>query len=304
MIMEVRNDVSNWYERMNGALNYIEDHLLDDIDLKEVAKITWSTVANFQRIFNIITDLPLSEYIRRRKMTMAALELQQSTIKVIDLAMKYGYESPEAFSRAFHHIHHMSPTQAREKGVQLTAFPRISFLLSIKGVIPMNYRIESHDSMYMTGLSYAFSTKNGENLVEIPKVWQKLFQSGEHVSLEKITLSEPVFQHLAPINAVCDFNAQGVAEEISYLIGVLSNNKLDSVNAYKTVEIPAATWAIFKTDFHTVAGTSQAIQQLIHRVYTEWLPTAKVTLIQGFELELYYFDGLNYWSEYWIRVAE
>lgn len=296
--------MSNWYERMNDALNYIEDHLLEEIDLQEIAKITWSTVANFQRMFSIITNLPLSEYIRRRKMTMAALELQQSTIKVIDLALKYGYESPEAFSRAFHNIHGVSPTRAREKGVQLTAFPRISFLLTIKGVSPMNYRIESHDKMYMTGISQAFSTENGENQIKIPKMWEELFNSGENVKLQSAVTTESVFEHLAPLNAVCDFKAEGVSTQISYLIGGLSKAKPENNTNYHTVEIPASTWAIFKTDFHTVEGTSQAIQQLIHRIYTEWLPTAKVNLVEGYELELYYYDGVNFWSEFWIRVTE
>lgn len=91
----------DWLERMNNAMGYVETHLSEDIDFDQVAKIACCSTYHFQRMFSFITSVPLSEYIRRRRLTLAAFELQQSDAKVIDTALKYGYESPEAFSRAF-----------------------------------------------------------------------------------------------------------------------------------------------------------------------------------------------------------
>ena len=99
----------NWYERINEAFDYIEDHLDSKIDLDKVANIMCQTTVSFQRTFSVFMNLSIYEYIRRRRMTLAAIELQTNAIKVIELAMKYGYDSPEAFARAFKEIHGISP---------------------------------------------------------------------------------------------------------------------------------------------------------------------------------------------------
>ena len=121
-----------WYERMNKAMDYIEANLCGDIDFNLISKIVCQSTVNFQRTFSIVTDISVFEYIRRRKMTLAAFDLQNGNDKVIDVALKYGYESPEAFTRAFKEIHGASPSNVRKHGLPLKAFPRITFLLSIK----------------------------------------------------------------------------------------------------------------------------------------------------------------------------
>ena len=165
-----------WFERMNNALDYIENNLDNDIDLNEIAKIACQSVSNFQRMFSIIADIPLSVYIRRRRLTLAALELQNTNIKIIDLALKYGYDSPEAFTRAFNVIHGVAPSLAREKGIRLKAYPRIYFLLTVKGVIAMDYRLEKREAFKVYGLEDVYTFENIENEKgrSIPQVWQDL----------------------------------------------------------------------------------------------------------------------------------
>ena len=119
------------------AIDYIENNICGCIDFNKIAMIVCQSQINFQRTFSIMTDISVNEYIRKRRMTLAAFELQNSKVKVIDIAMKYGYESPEAFTRAFKEIHGVSPTIAREEGIQLKSFSRITFLLTIKGVETM-----------------------------------------------------------------------------------------------------------------------------------------------------------------------
>ena len=113
----------DWLGRMNGAVSFIEEHLTEEINFEEVAKMACCSVYHFQRMFSFITDVPLAEYIRRRRFTLAAFELQNSDVKIIDLAVKYGYDSPISFARAFQNQHGVTPSLARDKGVQLKAYP-------------------------------------------------------------------------------------------------------------------------------------------------------------------------------------
>lgn len=117
--------------RMNSAMDYIESNLADEISYDKAAQIACCSTYHFQRMFSFITEVPLSEYIRRRRLTLAAFELQTSDIKVVDVALKYGYESPEAFSRAFKSLHGIVPVSARDSGVVLKAFPKMSLSISI-----------------------------------------------------------------------------------------------------------------------------------------------------------------------------
>jgi len=126
-------DEMDWLSRMNAAISYIEENLDGVIDHDRLAKIACCSAHNFYRMFSFITDTSLSEYIRRRRLTLAALDLQNSQIKVIDLALKYGYDSPISFARAFQALHGVTPTEARADGVMLKAYPKITFQISIKG---------------------------------------------------------------------------------------------------------------------------------------------------------------------------
>ena len=132
-----------WDERLNNAFNYIEENLASDINLDNVASIMYQSKESFLRTFSFITNISIYEYIRKRRMTLAAIELQNNSVKIIDLAMKYGYESPESFTRAFKVIHGISPSAARKKGIILSLYPRISFLLTVKGDIEMDYQMDA-----------------------------------------------------------------------------------------------------------------------------------------------------------------
>ncbi len=134
-----------WDEQINQAIDYIEENLDRSIDLEKIASIMGQSITSFQRTFSVIMNISLNDYIRRRRMTLAAIALRNSSAKVIDIALKYGYESPEAFARAFKELHGISPSVARKNFAQLNLFPRISCLLTVKGDIEMDYRIVSYD---------------------------------------------------------------------------------------------------------------------------------------------------------------
>lgn len=132
--------------RLNEALSYIEENLTKPVDYKEAARIACCTEYHFTRMFSFLAGITLSEYIRRRRLTLAALELSHRDIKVIDVALKYGYTSPDSFTRAFQSMHGITPSEARFHGQSLKAFPRMTFQLTIKGGSEMNYRIEDKEA--------------------------------------------------------------------------------------------------------------------------------------------------------------
>lgn len=133
-------------KKMNTAMKYIEDNLTNEIDFKMVASLALCSEYHFKRMFSFLAGITLSEYIRRRRLSLAAFELQNNNVKVIDVALKYGYNSPDSFSRAFLHLHGVTPSEARNIGQQLKAYPAMTFQLSIRGGNEMNYRIEQKEA--------------------------------------------------------------------------------------------------------------------------------------------------------------
>lgn len=285
----------NWYERMNKAIDYIEVNLGGQIDFDRISKIMCQSAVNFQRTFSIVTDITVNEYIRRRRMTLAAFEMQNSKVKVIDIAMKYGYESPESFTRAFKEIHGISPMTARKEGIQLKSYPRITFLLSVKGDVVMDYRIESKEAFKVYGIEGIFTSDDGKNLIEIPKFWQETLKNGQ---LEKLLKST---NGTSDVHTICQYRETG-GNTFPYMLFAYETKDSETAG-FVEVEVPSATWAIFKTRNHTEEETSEVIQSLIKRVYTDWLPTANYEKVDGYELELYFRtdDGKCY-CEIWIRV--
>ncbi|MCT4509523.1 MAG: AraC family transcriptional regulator, partial [Tepidibacter sp.] len=140
----------NWLNAMNNAVEYIEDNITKKIDIVQVAKIALSSTFHFQRMYHMITGVTIGEYIRRRRLTLATQDIISGE-KIINVAYKYGYETPEAFTKAFRKMHGISPSVARELGVNLKAYPKLSFHISIKGDKNMNYKIFDKGSFKVVG---------------------------------------------------------------------------------------------------------------------------------------------------------
>lgn len=290
-----------WLSRMNQALDYIEENLDGHIVKKELAQIAYCSESHFNRIFAIIADISVGEYIRRRRLTKAAFDIQNTDMKIIDVALMYGYDSPEAFTRAFNKVHGVSPKAARNEGVSLKAYPRITFQITIKGAVAMDYRIETKESFKVYGIEGIFSTEDGGNLHEIPLFWQKAIEDGR---LDKLIATGPIEETvgLCDVNAICDYEEME-GPNFKYMLYKRWKPGCNT-EGYKVYDVPASTWAIFRTKNHTKEETANAIQDLNRRVYKEWLPTANYEKVDGYELELYYCsneEGKDY-CETWIRV--
>lgn len=277
-------------------MNYIETHLEDKMNYEEIAQIACCSVYHFQRMFTFMTDITLSEYVRRRKMTLAAFELQNSDIKIIDLALKYGYESPEAFTRAFQNLHGITPTSARRLGANIKAYPRISFQLTVKGVNEMNYKIVEKEAFQVYGIERIFDTKDGENLREIPNFWSQNINNGELLKLSK-SAGCP-----SSINAICGYQEME-GTTFPYMLCTMKT-PLSDTTGYTVVDVPKSTWAVFVNEAHSIEDTSKETQALSSRVFTEWLLTADYDLVPGYDFEMYYSDFKGkFYEEIWLRVT-
>jgi len=279
-----------WIERLNGAVDYIEEHLTEDIDYEQVARAACCSSYHFQRMFSYMASVSLGEYIRRRRMSLAAVDLQGSEDKIVDIALKFGYGSPTAFNRAFQSVHGIAPSLVRDGGVSVKSFPPISFKITVKGVEEMNYRIEKKGEFRIVGVSQPLHREIEKNFEVVPQMWQKAGMDGTIPKLAGMMDGEPM--GLLGVSVCND-------EEVwRYYIAVASSKPVDDpLEAYV---VPASTWAVF-----TGSGTNRSIQDLEQRIVMEWLPASGYEYANAPDIEVYLnADPQNAQYEVWIPVVK
>lgn len=236
-----------------------------------------------------MAGIPLSEYIRRRKMSLAAVDLQGKNMKIIDVAGKYGYHSPTAFNRAFQSVHGVAPSAVKNEGVSIKSFPPITFKITVKGVEEMNYRIETKDAFRIVGVSVPLHKDIEKNFAVIPSKWQEISTNG--------TLQRLIGMMDTPPMGVLGISTCNDVEQWRYYIAVSSSQAVNDLEEYI---VPAATWAIFPGE-----GTNQSIQELERRIVTEWLPTSGYEYGSAPDVEVYLNpDPQNAQYEVWIPVVK
>lgn len=278
-----------WIERLNDTIGYIEEHLTEEIDYGQLGQIACCSSYHFQRMFSYMAGIPLSEYIRRRKMSLAAVDLQGKDMKIIDVAGKYGYHSPTAFNRAFQSVHGIAPSAVKNEGVSVKSFPPILFKITVKGVKEMNYRIETKDAFRIVGVSVPLHKNIEENFAVIPPKWQEISMNG--------TLQRLIGMMDTPPMGVLGVSICNDTEQWRYYIAVSTSQAKNDLEEYI---VPAATWAIFSGE-----GTNQSIQELERRIVTEWLPTSGYEYGNAPDVEVYLNpDPQNAQYEVWIPVVK
>ncbi len=283
----------DWLDHLNKAVEYIDEHLESEIDNEQLARIACCSVFHFSRMFSYVAGIPLSQYVRNRKMTAASFDLQTTDIKIIDLSLKYGYESPTAFNRAFKRVHGIAPSTARKKGVKLTAFPPISFTMQIKGEEKMNYKIETKEAFRIVGVSKHYEMNIEENFKEVPKFWQKTMITGKIPKILKLNDTEP--KGLLGVSTCMN------GKDFDYYIAAASS--LETPKKFDEYTIPSCTWGIFEC----VGALPNSIQELQKRIVTEWLPTSGYEYADAPDIEVY-FEGNqkseDYVCEVWIPLSK
>jgi AraC family transcriptional regulator len=287
----------------------MEENLTGEIDYDKAAQLTLCSTYHFQRMFSFITGVPLSEYIRRRRLTLAAFELQNTEIKVIDLAYKYGYNSPNSFTRAFQLLHGVTPSAARSSGVCLKAYPRISFHISIKGDVEMNYKIEEKEAFSVFGVEETFSVIEGQCYRDIPKFWLRIMEDGTLERMRTLasgknaTIQGEVFGNddMLLNAAMYGHKSDG---SVKYMICAFTPEG-EIPNDYKKLEVPKLTWAIFPSEKHPENETTEKVQKIWQKIFSEWFPTSGFEHADAPEFEMYRkVDQNQFIVEVWIPVIK
>lgn len=282
----------SWLESIQRAIDYMEDHLLEEISIEDIANQANASPFHFQRTFSILTDITVGDYLRRRRLTLAAEELSRTDMKIIDLAFKYGYDTPEAFTKAFRKQHGVSPSAVRKGIGKLQSYSRLVIQVSLKGAEPVKYRIVEKEGFKAVGVKRQFSCVNDEHLRLIPKLWEDVNSDGTCDSLIPLMNGE-----LKGILGVCVSETKD--RTIDYWVAV--ENVEGSSETFETLDIPTSKWAVFEVH----GAMPHAMQNAWKKIYSEWYPSSGYEFAGTAEFELYPEGNAyesNYYSEIWIPV--
>ncbi|QQZ09677.1 AraC family transcriptional regulator [Heyndrickxia vini] len=283
-----------WVESLQKAINYMEEHLLEEITIDDIANQANASTFHFQRTFSVLTDVSVGEYLRRRRLTLAAEELARTNAKIIDLAYKYGYDTPEAFTKAFRKQHGITPSDARKGIGKLQSYNRLMIQVNLKGVEPMKYSIVEKGAFQIVGIKREFSYANGENLVGIPKLWDEVNANGTDDELFKV--------NNGPVNGVlgvCVDNGSTRPQQMDYWIAAAHDG--DVPDKFEKLELPASKWAVFEVH----GPMPDAMQKVWKQIFSEWFPSSGYQHAGTPELEVYPNEDAfspDSYSEIWIPV--
>lgn len=280
--------------RLNQAMEYIENNLTNEIDMKEVSRIALCSEFHFSKMFSYLAGMQLSEYVRKRKLTLAVSELK-ANLSIQDVAVKYNYSSADAFSRAFKKMHGILPSEARLETAITKTFPKLSFEINITGGHEMEYRIVEKEAFNLIGFKKRVTiTHNGAN-EEITSMY-KAYTPEVIAELKALSNVEPIGMLSASMNFV-DRHLDGVGK-LDHIIGVAST---ESSEKYDVTPIEASTYAVF-----TSCGPfPKTLQETWAKIYGQWFPSTNYVPTGGAEITCHAtadMSDLNFKSEIWVPV--
>ncbi len=281
--------------RLNQAMKYIENNLDQEIDMKEVGRIALCSEFHFSTMFSYLAGLPLSAYVRKRRLSLAAIDLMQTDARVIDVAIKYNYNSADAFSRAFFKFHQILPSEVRGSENIIKSFPKMNFEININGGNEMEYRILNKNEFNLVGFKKRVTiTHNGVN-EEIAEM-QTLLTPESIQEIKAMSDIEPNGMLSASMNFT-DRHLDGVGK-MDHIIGVASTKTSEM---YSTTRVEAATWAVFIVD----GIFPKALQETWANIYGQWFPSSSYVPTGGAELTWHgkpTIPGQHYNGEIWVPV--
>lgn len=282
-----------WAESISKAIEYIEENITADISVEDIAKHVNISAFYFQKGFSLLCGYTITEYIRNRRLALAAGELASGNVKVIDVAMKYGYDSPDSFTKAFSRFHGATPSMVQKNNMMMKSFVPLKIKLSLEGGYSMDYRLTKKDSFTVMGVMKKFSYDGAKEV--IPDFWKEHYEkgNGKYVcGMFGVNIDESMGQ-----------------SEFEYMIADAYNPAIDIPEGFITKTIPAFTWAVFPCR----GAMPDALQDVNTKIFSEWLPALKeYEFAAGYCIEMYddaskYPKGTsdeNYYSEIWIPVKK
>ncbi len=277
--------MKSWVEGLQSAIEYIEEHLTEEMSIRDISACAYVSEFHFQRIFSVLCGITVGEYIRCRRLSLAAQELSRGA-KVIDTALKYGYDSPDSFARAFSRFHGVAPSAAKSENVSLRSFAPLRISLSLEGGTMLEYRITHKASFTVVGKARRFSAETSYQ--EIPLFWQEFMKSDDS-------------RHICGTFGIC---LDGDEKSFEYLIADNYIPWKDIPEGFVTRFIPEGTWAVFPCR----GALPEALQSVNTAIWKEWLPNLKGYRLSGnYNLEFYTPPAEkpedNY-SEIWVPIEK
>lgn len=287
----------DWITGIQRALDYTEEHITEELDYAEIAAQAACSSYYFQRIFGILCGIPLGEYMRNRRLTLAGSELCGADIKVIDAALKYGYESPESFTRAFVKFHGITPSEAKKDGSKLKSYSPLSVQIILKGGHTMDYKIIEKPAFKVVEKVERHRISDSQQLNTIPEFWTRVHKDGTVAKLLGMAADRTY------IFGICYGGDLTDEKMFDYGIGVVYDGKEDILEGYRVSEIPARTWAVFEVR----GAMPEAIQQLWHNICAEFFPASEYQPTYEMDIEAYTAGDMtaeDYHSEIWVPVCK
>lgn len=282
----------DWIKIIENALRYIEENLSGELTVGMIAEKVNISPFYFQKGFSMLCGYSVGEYIRMRRLSVAGSELVTSDNKVIDLALKYGYDSPDSFTKAFTRFHGSTPTDVRRKGALLKSFAPLHIKIILDGGNTMEYRVEEKPAFRVMGVSKIFSYETAN--ADIPQYWDEI-----HV--------QAAVKPVEGMYGIC-FDEEMGGNRFRYMIADdLEEGEAEEKNL-ETYEVPRHTWAIFPCR----GAMPLSLQEVNRRIFSEWLPASNYEIAEGYNIEYYsdsaeFKDGTqdpDYYAEVWIPVRE
>lgn len=282
----------DWVEMIENALKYIEENIAEDLTVGRIAKEVGISPFYFQKGFSMLCGYSVGEYIRMRRMSLAGSEWLASDCKVIDLALKYGYDSPDSFTKAFTRFHGSTPMEVRRNGTLVKAFAPLHIRLTLEGGSTMEYRMEVKPAFQVMGVSKMFSYETAN--ADIPRYWDEI-----HV--------QAAVKPVKGMYGIC-FDEEMGGNRFRYMIGDDLNEEEAAGKGLEIHEVPRHTWAVFPCR----GAMPLPLQEVNRRIFSEWLPASGYEIAEGYNIEYYSnpadFKGgtqdPEYYAEVWIPVKE
>lgn len=290
----------DWITGIQRAVDYVEAHITEDIDYEEVAKQAYSSSFHFQRVFSILCGYTIGDYIRMRRLSLAGNDLTASSVKVIDVALKYGYDTSESFSRAFARFHGVTPSQAKQGGAELKSFSPLFVKLVLDGGNTINYRIENLDSFQLICKRKQIAGETEMPTEEISKFWRSCQSDGTVESLLKYLPSPNIFNE-SIVGA--SFGNDATETDFPYAIGVPYNGQPIVEKELTVIEIPAHTYVVFPC----IGKMPEAFVRLYQKIYSEFFPASEYQPCCGTDFEAYPSADVSnpdYTCEIWVAVEK
>ena len=284
----------DFIQNLQMAIDYMEEHILESITYEDVAKHVYMSSYHFHRTFSLITGITANEYIRNRRLSMAGQEISISQLKVIDIALKYSYESPESFTKAFTRFHGITPNLARHAGAQLKSFNRLLIKIKLEGGTAMDYRIEKREGFKLLAKAKKFRNESisEEGNTEISDFWKKCSDNGIFDVLKQNTIKNYIYGVCAPISRESTHFDYGIGMEF---------NGGNVPDGYTIWDVKPTLWAVFKC----IGENGDCIGETWGKIFSEFLPGSEYSMIDDTDFELYSESfKTDCFCEIWIPVEK